>query len=307
LKLLVQKHKKIKVMKDLKDVYIKSFRNKESQKHPMRVSLFDWVTSDSYKDSVLQLRAEPDEARRAQLKSALPCAMPSLLFDGGHSGFIALDIDGSNHGSGNDLSPQELKQKVCSIANVAYCGYSASGLGVWALVPILDGTKHLPQFKALVERFGQHGLVVDKACSNINRLRFASYDSEPYINEDASVFRLAKIESEKPKVSIKHESIQRDANIFDEFNQKANVVGLLTNHGWQVSKQTGSKIYLCRPGKSGSISGEFCTQRRLFYCFTSGAQFEPQRAYNASQLLSILECNEDMKRTATEIKRLFNL
>jgi hypothetical protein len=48
-----------------------------------------------------------------------------------------------------DYTPAQLKQKISNIANVTYCGYSASGLGVWALIPLFDPSKHLEHFKAL--------------------------------------------------------------------------------------------------------------------------------------------------------------
>jgi len=292
---------------NMKNINIRVFKNKESQHQPYSMPLLEWLTSDRFKDRIELLRAAPTKDEMDKIKNTLPCAMPSLLFSGEHSGYIAIDVDGINHGDNLEYTPAQLKAKVSSIANVAYCGYSASGLGVWALVPIKDTSKHLEHFKALIEKFKAIGLKIDEGCSNINRLRFCSYDSEPYLNENAVVFSLVWVDVPKPKISLTSPDFVKTANVFDEFNQKADVVGLLTNHGWKKTKEKGDRIMLVRPDKQNGISGEFSISRRLFYCYTSGAQFEPQKAYNAVQLLSILECNEDMKRTAKEIKRLFNL
>jgi hypothetical protein len=203
-----------------------------------------------------------------------------------------------------EFTPQQLKEKVCSIANVYYCGYSCSGRGVWALIPLHDSTKHLEHFRALDVIFKRIGLIIDSGCSNINRLRFASYDSEPYINEKAEKFSIILVDIQKPKIKLTSPDFVKGANIFDEFNQKADIIGLLTNHGWKVTKEKSDRVLMTRPDKEHGTSGEYSNSRRLFYCYSGSAQFEPNRAYNAVQLLSILEFNNDIKRTAKAIKEL---
>lgn len=288
----------------MKDIIIRYFDNKESQTRPKPVNLLEWVTTDSYQLQIEKIRLCENKGDADLLKSKLPCAMPSLQMDGSHSGFIAVDIDGVNHGDNLAYTPAELKEKVSSIVNVAYCGYSCSGKGVWALIPIFDTTRHLEHFRALDVVFQRIGLTIDSACKNVNRLRFASYDPDPYLNSDAEKFSMILDDKPAEKISLTSPDFVRGVDIFSEFNQKADVIGLLTNHAWKVLKEKGDKTYLTRPDKTGGVSGEFSTSKRLFYCYTSSAQFEAERAYNASQLLSILECDNDMKRTAKEIKKL---
>lgn len=286
--------------------YIRFFKNKESQSLPQSIGLTDWLTTDRFKELVDKVRdavSSGDVDKAGALKSKLPCAMPSLLADGSHSGFIAIDFDAKDN---PEKTAVEIKRQACNLANVYYCGFSCSGKGVWALIPIFDETKHLEHFKALEVVFQSIGLTLDKSCKNVNRLRFASYDPEPYLNEDAEKFSLILADTPKPKISISSPDLLEGANIFDEFNQKGDVIALLQNHGWKVLKTKADKTYLTRPDKTDGISGEFDNNKRLFYCFTNSAQFEPSRAYNAVQLLSILECDNDMKRTAKEIKKLIN-
>jgi hypothetical protein len=288
----------------MKNIKIKCFKNKESQHQPYSIALGDWLVGERFKDRIEVLRAAPDKDTMDKIKLTLPCAMPSLLFDGTHSGLIAIDIDAKDNLS---YTAEQLKEKVCSLSNVYYCGYSCSGRGVWGLIPIYDANRHLEHFRALEVVFKRIGLTIDDSCSNVNRLRFCSYDAQPYFNEDAIPFRLVPApEAPKPKVKLTDKNFVKGKNIFDEFNQKADMVGLLQNHGWKKIREVNDRIMLTRPDKQHGISGEFSPSKRLFYCYTSSAQFEARKCYSAVDLLSILECNEDIKRTAKAIKQLNN-
>ena len=285
----------------MKNINIRYFKNKESQHLPNSISLHDWLITDRFKEKIESLRKAPTKVDMDRLKFSLPCAMPSLLFDGNHSGFIAVDIDGVNHGDNLEYTPSQLKKKVSEIINVYYCGYSASGLGVWALIPLHDTNRHLEHFRALEIAFKNSGLVIDSACSNVNRLRFCSYDPEPYINENAVPFRLVVVDP--PKLKFTSPDFEKLDNVFEKFNAEADVIALLTCHSWKIEKEIGDRIKLTRPDKQHGTSGEFSTSMRLFFCYTTSSQFEANKAYNPTQLLSILEYNNDMKRTYIELNR----
>jgi hypothetical protein len=286
---------------------IKFFKNKESQSQPYEIELNDWLMTDRFKNQITTLRHAGSKSMMDELKLSLPCAMPSLLIDGSHSGFIAIDVDGVNHGDNLDYTPAQLKEKVSEIANVYYCGYSASGLGVWALIPIKDTSKHIEHFRALEVVFERVGLKIDSGCSNVNRLRFCSYDPNPYFNENATVFSLIIDNRPKRKISVIAPGINKSADIFDEYNKRGDVVQLLTKHGWKELKEVGDRVFFRRPDKEKGISGEYSIAKRLFYCYTNSAQLEAEKGYNAVQLLQILECNNDIRQTALEIKKTFKI
>ncbi len=290
---------------ELKNIQICCFRNKESQYRPEPISLYDWLTTDKFKQQIELIRATTDKATRDDLKAQLPCAMPSLLIDRSHSGFIAIDVDGVNHNENLNYTPAQLKQKISNIANVTYCGYSASGLGVWALIPLFDTTRHLEHFRALQEVFQRIDITIDESCSNVNRLRFASYDAEPYINPNAKPFSLILVEKRQPKANLNYKHFKNTDNVFENFNLNGDVIDLLKNHGWKEKYTKGDRIYLQRPGKEGKgISANLNTEKRLFTTWSSSTQFEARKAYNASQLFNLLECVEDWKETGKRLKEL---
>lgn len=281
---------------------IQIFKNKESQKTPYQIELLTFLTSDRWRAKVQEVRDAPDKATRDKLKGNLPCAIPSLLYDGSHSGLITIDLDAKDNPT---WTPLQMKQLVSKIANVFYCGYSCSGAGVWALIPIAEPDKHLQHFKALKRVFSSIGLSIDVACSNVNRLRYVSYDAEPYINQNAVPF-VGLYEEPKPEPKPYISSGSSDDNIFEEFNQRCDVPTLLVNHGWTIVRQKGSRVMMRRPDKSEGASGEWSTEKRLFLCYSSSTQFEVKKGYFAVQVLMLLE-GLDKKECAKRIKQLLNI
>lgn len=107
----------------------------------------------------------------------------------GHTGLICIDIDGQDNpefGSG-----AELKAEVCKVAEVAYCSLSASGNGCFAIFQLSHPENHPGHFLALQRLFKSRlGIVIDGQCKDVKRLRFATFDPEPYINDNAMPFRI---------------------------------------------------------------------------------------------------------------------
>lgn len=161
------------------------------------VSLAEFLNDASSHRLIHQIRMAEDKAERTRLKSGLPCAIISAICPDGrkaddafeHTGLICIDIDGQdNPGFG---SGAELKAEVCKIAEVEYCSLSASGTGCFAIFRLSHPENHLGHFLALQRLFKSRlGIVIDGQCKDVKRLRFASYDSEPYINDNAEPFRI---------------------------------------------------------------------------------------------------------------------
>ncbi|MFR9546719.1 MAG: BT4734/BF3469 family protein [Rikenellaceae bacterium] len=98
-----------------------------------------------------------------------------------HSGLICLDFD-------NVPDPEALKRSFNDTLFIRYAALSVSGRGIFAIIEIADPTKHKEHFQALVEYFAKRGIEVDKQCGDVSRLRVASYDPAPYINDNAIVW-----------------------------------------------------------------------------------------------------------------------
>ena len=157
------------------------------------ISLAKALISDQWREKVEALRAETNPDKRRKIKEALPCFTPSGTFTHvsntgliAHSGFISVDIDFKpERGINTNLAGFDLKSAIATVPQVAYCGHSCSGLGYVLIIPIADPTKHRDYFRALEYHFSRAGLEIDRACKDITRKRFVSWDADPYINTAA--------------------------------------------------------------------------------------------------------------------------
>ena len=139
------------------------------------------------------IRREPDPARRKALKSRLPAFTPSGQFTRRgaahlveHSGLIQFDIDYAENQHIGNFS--DLKNEICNVPNVAYCGLSASGNGFWGLIPIAYPERHKGHYEAMRRGFERLGIVVDNKCSDVSRMRYVAFDPEGYFNHSPDLF-----------------------------------------------------------------------------------------------------------------------
>jgi hypothetical protein len=214
----------------MKNTIISKFKNYKST-NPENVILWDWLNDNSYKSDVEYIRAIDDKTEINRLKSNLPTIAPSGTFSKRgssylikHSGFICIDIDSGDNPSITDF--KDLRNQLSNILNVAYSGLSVSGKGVFCLIPILHTNKHKEHFEALKICFEKLDIIIDKACSDVSRLRGYSYDEDAYFNENAIVFNQVfeyKFDTSKlPENKI----IQRDYK--NENNTYARVMKIAT-------------------------------------------------------------------------------
>lgn len=156
----------------------------------MPLELF--LNNDSISEKVLAVRSAQTKEAASALKRELPCATISARCPEGrkepapfeHTGLLCIDVDGKDNPHFPDgLS---LKAAVCAVAEVAYCSLSASGNGCFALFRISKPELHTGYFTALERLFQLRlNIQIDRQCGDIRRLRFASFDPAPYVNEQA--------------------------------------------------------------------------------------------------------------------------
>ena len=159
------------------------------------VNLKDFLFTDQYKVIAEAIRSGSTIEERHEIKNryrtALPCATVCGRFTerkrdkiADYSGLIAIDIDYKDNVDIISEVPSILRQ----LDFVVYAGRSISGDGYFAICKI-DNPKCLKQhYLALEQDFKEYGITLDKACKDITRLRFASYNEEPYYNPYALTY-----------------------------------------------------------------------------------------------------------------------
>lgn len=167
---------------------------------PMRtIDLEEFLTMGKrYGDIIARIRAAENKEEKNRLKlRKLPCATISATFHSRgrdtpleerlehYNALMVLDFDGLQ-------DVESAKRQLAEVPYMYYVGLSVSGKGLFGIVPIDtdDYRIHKLYFEALQAEMLEMGFVVDKACSDVTRLRVLSYDPAPYLNEDCAVFSL---------------------------------------------------------------------------------------------------------------------
>lgn len=86
---------------------------------------------------------------------------------------------------------------------------------------------------------------------------------------------------------------------FEDYNNRGDIVGLLTRHGWTVVEERGDRIYFLRPGNTTArTSGNYHRGKKWFSVFTTNSVFEPEKAYQPYAVFAMLEADGDFHKAA---------
>jgi hypothetical protein len=211
-------------------------------------------------------------------KKGLPFILPAGVFVGGRkienfvksSGLLYVDIDAKSQ---TKLGMDMVRRYLTTPGNCpwlmalqASCG--GKGLSCFLKIPKIKSREAYRAYYKEVERmFLQVGIVADKSCVNINRIRFMSYDPDTYINYQAETLRLKIEKVRKPMrepievddnlkqaILIAVKSIERDKqDITADYNTWLYMAGLLHKvFGENQGRQLFHRISRFYPGYDAS-------------------------------------------------------
>lgn len=174
---------------DFETIYVSVYNNVCDRKG--RITTLNEFLNHSNTSIIKALRATEDAEARARMKRYLPQATLSGVFRPTrkaanlvmHSGLICLDIDykDNTHLAAFDTYVRNL---LSSLEYVAYAAHSVGGQGWFALVPLQYPEHHKEQFESLRRAFERRYVVIDRACSDVCRLRTQSYEEDPIVRSD---------------------------------------------------------------------------------------------------------------------------
>lgn len=159
------------------------------------ITLYDWITKYSIKhkqiiDEIRELYNKSKTRAKMMKAENLPAVTITGIFHEYRridlvtriNPIIAIDIDRDDNPDIEDWD--ELKRKVASLPYVFLTSYSVSGKGIYCLV-YFDNTLDVKLvFNALYEDFKRIGIIIDKNCKDITRMRFVSYDDNILIRQN---------------------------------------------------------------------------------------------------------------------------
>ena len=261
-------------------------------------------------DDVAALRArlaEGDTDTAAAVKGCLPAFTPSASYQGSrtkagyvaHTGLLSFDIDGKDNGDFSPEVAERLRDVLAGLPYVAYAALSASGAGVWGLIPIEVPAIDYAATRALHGRFfayvaelwrDSYGVTLDGACKDVGRARYLAYDAEAKRNPDATALTPRDLPT-PPVTTVPAGRRTRRAprttsdneRPGDHYNREHTPVDVLTErYGWAVVREHGGKTYLRRPGETtAEQSGNFDAGHGVFVAHTSSTPLPPETGLTA--------------------------
>jgi hypothetical protein len=169
---------------------------------------------------------------------------------------------------------------------------------------------YTPDNEVLIETRAEGGGIVCAPSPGYILVR-GSFSDIPEITpqERDFLFNAARVLSQKkedPVFQSKTESARPGASsACDDFDQTADILYWLQQHGWQITAKKGEVYWLKRPGDSDnahSATWNFIPGR--FWCWSTSTAFENEKLYKPYAVFAVLECGSDFKEAA---RRLYEM
>ena len=210
------------------------------------ITLDDWLhkVTPAAKKVVTDIRnvnVSDPKAAKAMKTVNLPCCTISGLFEGERKAslvtetnpVICVDIDKIPAG----ITIEELKKEVFELPYVFYVSLSARGEGIFALVYYNKKNDFLRTFKALERDFKDLDIEIDKACKDICRLRFVSWDEHPLEKEEVDMYDEEIIEAfDMPQFDQHLEYHSYAQHLFDDYFTYKTIKYLINYCGYRANE-----------------------------------------------------------------------
>ena len=228
------------------------------------------------------VRREPDKDRQDALKRCLPLATMAGTFDtrqrGGKmltsTGLVCLDMDGKDNEHIGETTWWEIAHVLRVSGHCAYFGWSVRK-GYFALIAIDYPTDSVPDdyadkykraYRYLSEVFKTRwGVVCDKQCCNVNRLRCLSEDHLAWTRYDLTPIdeRLYAPAPPSPVAARRMSAVRQKGaeriGVDDDYTQASDAVSYLCGRGVNVTQIYGDWWRLCLSTAAlGEMGRELC-------------------------------------------------
>lgn len=162
--------------------------------------------------------------------------------------------------------------------------------------------------RVLLETRGEGGQIVCYPSKGYEIIYGDFYGiKEITIDERETLINIARqfnecIVESRPAQRIESRKGVKGLSVFDDYNDRGDVVSLLEKNGWKIIANKGSKTIFLRPGQTSSASsGNYDHDKKWFSVFTTSTEFEPQHAYLPYAVYAILECNKDFTEASKKL------
>lgn len=199
-----------------------------------------------WKDNIIRLREMTDKEEQKRCKLRFPSWIAGgtfpykQLFDDNiisYTNLMVMDIDEHDN---PDVDLDVIKQYLFYLECTLLVSKSIRGNGLYVVVAIDDGAytkEYYSAFADLIER--QFDVKVDRACKNVARKRFISYDPDILIKDDEAEIVPLKAQFETEKAESVGKETSHPNDIFgwsDEFTCGA-IALLIEKYGYRANTE----------------------------------------------------------------------
>jgi hypothetical protein len=156
------------------------------------IKIYNRLISGKSKPIVDKIRTAKTKQEAEALKKTLPCILFSGIFSQRnsnscvkHSGLMVLDFD--KYENEEVLLQQRALLEQNPHVIMLFTSPSGNGLKVVIRIPQATKETHPKYYKKFYDDFGFDNF--DASCSNIDRVCYESYDPNPYLNLDATIYK----------------------------------------------------------------------------------------------------------------------
>ena len=206
-------------MNDITNISL--FKNRLSTTPIQDITLsqfYNAVMNGKFKREIDFIRANPEKAK--SFKESLKCVTISGTFSERkktglikHSERICIDIDAKENRRIENWP--DLRDTLSTWKEVEFAALSVSGKGLLLVIKISNPEKHLYHFLGIQKVFTEYGIIIDKACSDVSRLRFMTYDKDAILNENVTPHQFVPQKTTFKKIVVfkgRHNSLDNLVN-----------------------------------------------------------------------------------------------
>ena len=210
-----------------------------------------------------------------------------------HSGILCIDLD--------DIPVKDVEPALGEDPFTAGFFTSPSGTGLKVLFNC-DPGQHSASFEWVAAYLAkEYGLTADRACRDVSRACFVSYDPEAWYDPDVEQVPQLVKPAEVRKTRTDFTADNGEERPGDAMNSSPsamdNVVQLLEEQGWRVHRKLSDRIQMTRPEKERGVSGTVFDDG-TFFSFTSSTSFEPRKGYSPFSVYTLARHGGDYRAAA---------
>ena len=184
---------------ELDEITIGVYKNSMSTKKTDVIKLKDLLLGfqNNNKEQILKLREIKDETQQKNFKknNLYGVTMSGLLGENRttncvlkYNNIMCVDVDEEdNKEIFSKYGIEEIKKRIFNLDFVYCVCLSCRGKGFYFIVPIPDSKYIDVYYTSMFYKLKRHGIVIDKHCKDIARIRFVSYDDNILIKQDCEI------------------------------------------------------------------------------------------------------------------------